>query len=266
MTTDETHDVGATTDVAHWDRLLRSRAETPKRYPSWHAVWGRRGVFIELMERHCGPLWGRRIVELGGACSVRLLSLARFRNCEVVAVDFSQARLDATEALFAAHGASVECVHADMFAFEADPFDVVTHWGVIEHFDRPAAVLGASARLVRPEGTVVFGMPNMNAWGARLWRQHAPASWATHIYHSDEVISEACAESNLDLTARFHWGAPLLKIVEWEDPNRWLRMVSACQIGAFGLGKVLPIFKWGNPRISTERAFVARPHRNSRTR
>lgn len=250
-------DAGATTDVAHWDEMLK-RARPPKIYPTWHATWGRHGAFLKLIERYTGPLEGKRVAELGGAGSVRLLAMAKYRRCHVVAIDFSKARLVETERMFSLNGAQLECVHGDMFELARDgEFDLVTHWGVIEHFTHPERVLEVCARMMKPGGAVVFGMPNMKALGAALWRRKSPVGWATHIYHSDELVAEACRSAGLVLRHSFHWGAPMLQNTAWEARDWWLRAVTVGQYAVGGVGKVLPVFQFGHRLISSERGFVA---------
>jgi len=249
---------GPVTDRDYWDASWAASAEI-KPIPGWHATWGRRGVFLSLMRRHVGRsiVDDARAIELGGAMSPRLMALVQWAGCAGTALDYSPSGLAATRAMFAAHGVGVDCVAADMFTYEAErPFDLVTHWGLIEHFARPEVVLEASARLVRPGGVVAFGMPNMRAWAAHLWRTKSPQSWSRHIYHSDEVIRDACAMAGLELTSSFHWHVPLVAR-PWESPERWLKALTMIQTGLYGVAKFLPVFRWGTAAVSCERAFVA---------
>ncbi|MCB9559555.1 MAG: methyltransferase domain-containing protein [Kofleriaceae bacterium] len=249
---------GAITDADYWDGFLDARAAAT-RIPSWHGTWGKHGAFLRLLTRHCGSLRGARVIELGGACSVRLMSLARFAACDAVALDFAPQRLAVTKQMFQANGAQVECVAGDLFEYRPTrPFDLVTHWGLLEHFERPAAVMEASARLLRPGGLVAFSMPNMEALGAQLWRSRCPRNWATHIFHSDSVVHEACHAAGLELTATYHWGPPMLQISAWERDARWLHGVTLAQVALQGLAKATPVFQWGTRLLSMERAFVAR--------
>src|SRR5213080_2218353 len=108
--------------------MIAAAELTSRRY--WDAWWancspelisaadpqyGNNGWFLRFMDRACGPLSGKRIVEIGGAMSVCLLSLAKFRNATVIAVDYSGIGLDRTLELFSLNHTRVTCVQADMF-------------------------------------------------------------------------------------------------------------------------------------------------------
>ena len=251
-------DGGAITDGAHWEHAW-SNVGSARKIPSWHGNLGRNGAFLRLLRRHVRPatIDRARVMEIGGGGSTRLVALALWAGCEATALDYSPAGLEALRRLAEINGVNVERVLADMFTYTPErPFDLVTHWGLLEHFERPSDVMAVCARLVRPGGVVAFGMPNMAAVGAKLWRQKNPRSWALHIFHSDEVVRQACADAGLELRRVFHWGVPLIK-QHWHSDETWTRLLGFAQLGMFGVAKFLPLFQWGAPAISAERAFIA---------
>ena len=52
---------------------------------------------------------------------------------------------------------------------EAQSFDVVTMWNVLEHLHDPMADLKAVERILRPGGLFVFSIPHLEGIGARLY-------------------------------------------------------------------------------------------------
>jgi 2-polyprenyl-3-methyl-5-hydroxy-6-metoxy-1,4-benzoquinol methylase len=245
------------TDSAYWEEHWQSHVSSKRVHP-WDGTWGKHGVFLQILKDHLGSLSGKRAVELGGGNSKRLLSMSLYGGCRATAVDFAKSGLDATESLFKLHGLQLDCVQADMFRFApAQGFDVVTHWGVLEHFTHPEEVMRVSARLLSPGGKVIFSMPNMRSLGARLWKAYAPSNWEKHIYHSDAVVSEACENAGLKLTRAFCWNIPLIQIAPWDKPTPPLQVITMLNLAAYGIGRVLPIYRWGHPAISLERTFVA---------
>ncbi|MFH0910028.1 MAG: hypothetical protein V1918_00730 [Planctomycetota bacterium] len=100
-------------------------------------------------------------------------------------------------------------------------------------------------------------MPNMEAWGAWLWRRYSPSSWERHIFHTDDRIREACAASGLVLTDIFHFGNPMLQAAPWEKPSAWLKFVGVLQRALNLPGKILPLYDRGTRRISSIRGFAA---------
>lgn len=245
------------TDQKYWEEFWRARIKV-KRLHGWDGTWGPHGAFLGLLRRHHGDVRGQRVIEIGGAYSLRLLSLAKYGGARATALDFAENGLRATAALFRANGCKVESVLADVFAWQPEErFDVACHWGVLEHFTEPAKLLRASRELVRPGGAVIFSMPNLAAYGARWWQEYAPQNYRTHVYHPEEAIAAACTEAGLELRARYHWGVPLAQIAPWERGPVWLQALTAVNLGALALGRLLPVWRWGHPRVSMERGFVA---------
>jgi SAM-dependent methyltransferase len=89
---------------------------------------------------------------------------AREMNYEVEGVDYSPQGCDNARQALDAAGATgtVHCV--DFLQLEPEftgKYDVVSSFGVIEHFEDPADILRRFARCVKPGGIVVTFVPNM---------------------------------------------------------------------------------------------------------
>jgi 2-polyprenyl-3-methyl-5-hydroxy-6-metoxy-1,4-benzoquinol methylase len=249
---------GVLTDEPYWEEHWRTRTRR-KVLSALHGLWGRRGNFLSLLETRLGSLYGKEVLEIGGGYSIRLLALAKFRGCDCTALDFSPAGLDATRQLFAFNGCKVNTIQADMFECTfTRAYDLVCHWGVLEHFKDPQAVLKVSASALSPGGSLVFSMPNLEARGAALWRQYAPINYSHHIFHSDSDLRTACESLGLELMPPVHWGVPLIRIAPWERGGAALHLLTAVQLATYALAAVLPLFGHGSRGYSTERLFFAR--------
>jgi 2-polyprenyl-3-methyl-5-hydroxy-6-metoxy-1,4-benzoquinol methylase len=72
-----------------------------------------------------------------------------------------------------------EALHLDVHVgeltnldFEAQSFDAVVLWHVLEHVDNPAVLLHEVSRLLRPDGIVLVAVPNFGSIEGKLWRAH----------------------------------------------------------------------------------------------
>ncbi len=51
-------------------------------------------------------------------------------------------------------------------------FDVVTMWDVLEHVYNPVTTLIEIVRILKPNGVVIFSIPNLNSWDAGLFGKY----------------------------------------------------------------------------------------------
>lgn len=66
--------------------------------------------------------------------------------------------------MFEEHGVVGEVLEADFFALPDQNlrYDVITHWGLLEHFSDQALIISLSSSLLKPGGYLVFTMPNLD--------------------------------------------------------------------------------------------------------
>lgn len=238
-----------------WSRISVGRTNR------FHYFYGRNGIFLRTLRRHLNNIQGLSVLEVGGARSRFLLSLAQFEAAEVTALDYSAVGIRQTEYLFARNRCRVTAVHADFREWNdgGRRFDLVTHWGVLEHFHDPLPLLAYCAGLLAPGGLVVFSMPNLEAVGARWWRRWSPRNWDRHILHSDRRIEEASRAAGLRVVKRFHWGPPLFRMTRWEQNGVPQLMLTAAQAAALAVDAILPCWHRGHRAISSHRGFILGP-------
>ncbi|MCL2713254.1 MAG: class I SAM-dependent methyltransferase [Alphaproteobacteria bacterium] len=254
---------GPSTDRGFWDDQWDERSRRGLSERLLHGRdFGARGAFLRLLKAQLPDvaLKGARVVELGGAASRYLIDLALCEGARVTAIDYSAVGIARTRELFAKAGVSGEAIRADMFLWQNDgePFDLVVHFGVLEHFSDPLPLIATSARLLRPDGTVFFTMPNLGALGARLWQRNAPQNYAAHVFHSDDAIAAACRESGLELRKVFWFGPPLIRMAPAQKRGVIEVLSDLGHAAVCIAGTIAPsIYLKGHRAISNQRGFVA---------
>ena len=187
------------------------------------------------------------------------MALRKWGEANVSAMDYSLIGLERLKAYFTAHDEVVEPLFGDFssFDYQRRRFDLVLHWGVIEHFKDPRTVIFASRRALKPEGKLLFSRPNPNAWSAGLWRRWSPNNWAKHIWHSEEELRTCCEELGMSFEGSFYFGYPAFKPGKWELKGLVPSVLTLVELASTQLMKVLPIRLPGTRRMSKEQGFFA---------
>ena len=156
------------------------------------SILGKDGAFLRSTEKYLLINSGANILELGGACSSYLCSLAKYRKANASVIDYSHIGLNKTKILFEMNGQKINLYEGDFFEydFKEEKFDLVVHWGLIEHFKDPSQIFKLCSSLLKKSGSMIFTMPNMEAWGASFWEKYDAKDFEGHIYHTDTLINE----------------------------------------------------------------------------
>ena len=221
---------------------------------------GRSGTFIRMVTRHLGSIENQRLLEVGGGGpNLRLLAIRKWLRPHITVLDYSPHGIALVEKSFEAHGETLDTIEDDFFTIDLseNPFDIVLHWGVLEHFDDPAPFLQACSRALKPGGRMLFGMPNMLAWGAQFWKRWSPENWSVHILHEDQDVISCAEEAGLELVSAFHCGTPLFRITPWEKKGPAQFTLTVAQAGIRRLTRIAPVIdRLQSPRFSAERVFL----------
>lgn len=135
--------------------------------------WDREGVLkslhdinplrLQYIDSHA-PLSQKRVLDVG--CGGGILSEAMAeKGAWVTGIDAAEGPLRAAMRHTAQQKLTIQYIHstAEMFAREgAADYDIVTCFELLEHVDRPASIVAACARLVRPGGDVFFATIDKN--------------------------------------------------------------------------------------------------------
>lgn len=191
---------------AHWDQMWAQEAFPPDVDPHSVSLWGHRDR--RLHEAIAGALRGRprglRLVELGCARSAWLPYFAREFGCDVNGLDYSELGAQQTAQRLRDVGIAGEVRCADLF----DPppawvsgFDLVTWFGVAEHFQDTTAAIRAAATLLKPGGLMLTEIPNMagiNGW--LQWAFNQPV-YDIHVPLTAEALARHHAAAGLNVVS-----------------------------------------------------------------
>ena len=177
-------------------------------------------------------------------------------------MDYSKGGIEASQRFFRAYGCDVELIHSDVFALTGSQFDVVTHWGVLEHQTDPLPLLAKCVELARE--AVIFTMPDLRGPSGWLWKKLDPGNYARHVYHSDQAVLSAFAKFNWKATA-FSWGQPFLYMQTGRDSGLLRSTLYNLQAANDKLAYLRLPYHRGIRYLSQNRGFIARPTLEARS-
>jgi len=125
-----------------------------------------------------------RILDVGCG-NGRFLSVAKEQGWDTVGIEISSSMAN-----FARENYGVTVIDKELTeaGFASEQFDVVTTWGVLEHFHHPKVILHEIHRILRPGGLFVALVVNIDSTQVKLFGPnwtllHAPR----HLYHFTPV-------------------------------------------------------------------------------
>ncbi len=168
------------TDAAYWERLWQRKDAhrwadlrwVRARY-SWQALDG-------LLRRRLPQEPGKQLLELGCATGRWLVYFHRTFGYDVTGCDYSETGCASARETLAVAGIPGQVLMQDMFTLDG-AWDVVFSGGLIEHFTDTRHVLAKLASLLRPGGTLVTLVPNLNGVSGLYHRLLKPETFETHI-------------------------------------------------------------------------------------
>jgi SAM-dependent methyltransferase len=190
---------GARTEESFWDRYwlrnLRLPAEV-RRVPG--DVYG--NSILDVFDRLPNDP-SLSIAEIGGAPGQYLAYLHKRRGYAVTCIDYSPIGCQKTRENFELLGIDGSVIQADVFDNEVQMprFDAVYSMGLIEHFNDPGPIVQRHARLVKPGGYLVLGVPNLQGIHGWFFRRLRPRMYATHVIDTMDLDTWRRFEDDLAL-------------------------------------------------------------------
>lgn len=112
---------------------------------------------------------GGRLLDVGAGTGVFLNEMRRYGNWNLAGVELSQSAAQYARSKFAL---DVFVGQLEDAPWPPGSFDVVTLWDVLEHLPNPRAALNRIRVLLRPEGYLVFSVPNADSIDAHLFGRY----------------------------------------------------------------------------------------------
>jgi SAM-dependent methyltransferase len=170
----------ALTGPGYWDRYW-SGVTLPREHrhaPRSHYL----NAILDVFDRWLPRDADLTVAEIGGAPGQYLAYLHRSHGYRITCIDFSDIGCAKTVENFGLLDMPGGVIQADITADVGDlpDFDVVYSLGLIEHFAERDRVVANHARLVRPGGYLVLGVPNFRGVTGWFMRTLAPRTYATH--------------------------------------------------------------------------------------
>jgi SAM-dependent methyltransferase len=118
-----------------------------------------------LFSEHLAPLAGLRILKTDlwdEAKNTRILAWAAHQGARVFGIDISEPTVMQARAAFTPDPGQLGAAAADVRAlpFRNASFDAVYSMGTIEHFDETEHAVAEIARVLKPGGRAIIGVPN----------------------------------------------------------------------------------------------------------
>ncbi|HUG94087.1 MAG TPA: class I SAM-dependent methyltransferase [Planctomycetaceae bacterium] len=153
------------------------------------------------------------------------LELMRFYGWTVEGVELSRETAAAVEQRTGIRVHVGSLPNADL---EPQSFDAVTMWNSLEHVHHPRAIVRAARDLVRTGGLVVIGVPNIDSWSFRQFREHWwQLDLPRHLTHftpatlADLVEREGFAVRTIDQIGRPGWLRKSVRRATAAGAARW---------------------------------------------
>jgi len=164
------------------------------------AVPGPRWAYHKLMDTKAQPLppiagAGHRALEIGCATGDFLVQLIKggwdAQGLELV---------PAAAEIAAGRGLDITVGSFNVGCFDAESFDAVFAWMVVEHLPDPRGAIDEVLRLLKPGGWFCLSVPNYGSWERRLWARHWKGiDLPRHLQHfTTPVIKRLLQESGFE--------------------------------------------------------------------
>jgi SAM-dependent methyltransferase len=133
-----------------------------------------------------------RILDIG--CGTGLfLKLAREVGHDVSGIELSESAAEYGRQVYSL---PIQCATLESADLAEDSFDVVTMWHVLEHLPDPIAALAKVRRVLRPDGVVLFAVPNIASAEARVFgRRWFSLDIPRHLLHFSPDSARRAVES-----------------------------------------------------------------------
>lgn len=231
----EIADQGRKTEQSHWDAAHDSpvRLRLPIRLNPFVLN------ITRLLKRRVKP--GDRYIEIGCAPGKLLAWVSSVLKADAAGLDYSEAGILQCRTLFKALKLDIDLYHEDFFDHQLplESFDVVSSFGVIEHFDDAAPIVKRHIDLVKAGGVAIMMVPNYGGIYGRIQSWCDPPNLAIHnlnIMNVEALRALVSTSPEIESVRAYPFGTVDPAIVSFEKKlPRFLVMALNLSLVAIGI-------------------------------
>jgi 2-polyprenyl-3-methyl-5-hydroxy-6-metoxy-1,4-benzoquinol methylase len=173
------------------------------------------------------------VLEVGVAPGINIIALANEFDIIPYGMDYSEKGVQQTKQNFKAAGYNPNNVYlGDLFdarfrAKHKGKYDVVSSWGLIEHFDNPAEVVRLHAEFLKPGGLLIIEVPNIRGVNEFFCRN------IDELINHDLMSMEAMTKTfpkNVRIVYKDYCGG-IINFGLYFSKNKFLEFIRLCVYG-----------------------------------
>ncbi|HLG35892.1 MAG TPA: class I SAM-dependent methyltransferase [Bacteroidia bacterium] len=137
---------------------------------------------LDIFERYLSINENLNILEIGGAGGGYLMYMVKNFKYRAYSLDYSDSGNELTAKYFSKAGVPVKIFQRDLFSDLSDlpKFDIVYSLGLIEHFSDPLPCIAKHYELLKPNGILILGVPNLGGIYTPFLKVLAPEELHAH--------------------------------------------------------------------------------------
>jgi cyclopropane fatty-acyl-phospholipid synthase-like methyltransferase len=191
----------------YWDVLWREGKLPRAINPRDHSLKNEAGLKFDALFRQVFtaeklPDDATNLLELGCARSAWLPYFSKELGIRVTGIDYSPLGCDQAKAILAIEGVEGEIALADISCpppHLLNRFDYVVSFGLVEHFEATDECLRSCEVFLKPGGTMVTVIPNMNGLVGGLQKRLAREVYDVHVPLDAKTLRQAHEAAGLDV-------------------------------------------------------------------
>ncbi|MFA6601139.1 MAG: methyltransferase domain-containing protein [Candidatus Omnitrophota bacterium] len=142
------------------DKIIYPMDDTEGHYEYRRERFGKERV--RLLERHCGNLSNKKILDVGCGNGF-FLSALKETGAECVGSELSEQWRQ-----FTGKKTGLRIYGDPLESFPVKDFDILTMFDVIEHLEKPVPFMAAACKLLKPKGHILVYTPNFDSFSLRV--------------------------------------------------------------------------------------------------
>ena len=156
---------------------------------------------------------GKKLVEIGCGNSAWLPYFSKEFGLDVYGIDYSEEGCEQAEKILQRENVEGTIYCTDAFNPAEDlysEFDIVTSFGVAEHFSDTSAALEAFSKYLKPGGLLITAIPNMSGLNGWLHKIMNRALYDIHVPLDKNQLASAVREAGLrEISTQYYIGVSL---------------------------------------------------------